>query len=148
MDMEKIVMQKNMIIAGLGFTSSATDEEIICAIKEAFECHDLRLDDLRLLATIESKKNAHALASAAQILRLPLEFITREELERASKYVITQSQISIAATGLPSLSESAALAALNSDGRLLGPRTVLGPVTCALARSKRQQPALSADTER
>ncbi|RUW67014.1 cobalamin biosynthesis protein, partial [Mesorhizobium sp. M1E.F.Ca.ET.063.01.1.1] len=35
--------------------------------------------------------------------------------------------------GTPSVSEASALAAAGKDAKLLGPRTVLGPVTCAIA---------------
>jgi len=37
--------------------------------------------------------------------------------------------------GVPSVSETAALAAAGEGVRLLGPRIVVGPVTCAIAIS-------------
>ena len=36
-------------------------------------------------------------------------------------------------TGVPSVSEAAALAAAGPGARLLGPRVAVGPATCALA---------------
>jgi cobalt-precorrin 5A hydrolase len=37
------------------------------------------------------------------------------------------------ATGTPSISETAALAAAGQHATLLGPRIAVGPVTCAIA---------------
>lgn len=45
----------------------------------------------------------------------------------------TRSLISQAVAGAPSVSEAAALAAVGPGGRLLGPRGVVGRVTCAIA---------------
>jgi cobalt-precorrin 5A hydrolase len=36
-------------------------------------------------------------------------------------------------TGVPSVSEAAALAAAGPDARLIAPRVAVGPATCALA---------------
>jgi len=46
---------------------------------------------------------------------------------------ITRSERSLAVAGVASVSEHAALAAAGDGARLLGPRTALGHVTCALA---------------
>jgi hypothetical protein len=48
---------------------------------------------------------------------------------------LTHSELSQALAGVPSVSEAAALGAAGDGARLLGPRTVAGPVTCALAIS-------------
>jgi cobalt-precorrin 5A hydrolase len=48
----------------------------------------------------------------------------------------THSELSQTVAGVPSVSEAAALAAAGDGARLLGPRIVVGPVTCALATSK------------
>ncbi len=50
--------------------------------------------------------------------------------------MLTRSAASLAATGTGSASEAAALAAAGPGARLLGPRLVLGPVTCALAEGE------------
>jgi cobalt-precorrin 5A hydrolase len=46
---------------------------------------------------------------------------------------LTRSTASLSAAGSPSVSETAALAAAGQKSRLLGPRSVHGPVTCAIA---------------
>jgi cobalt-precorrin 5A hydrolase len=53
----------------------------------------------------------------------------------AAANTLTHSARSQAVAGIPSVSEAAALAAVGEGARLLGPRIVVGPVTCALATS-------------
>ncbi|MCF6102409.1 cobalamin biosynthesis protein [Mesorhizobium muleiense] len=49
--------------------------------------------------------------------------------------LLSRSDLSQARAGTPSVSEASALAAAGKGAKLLGPRTVLGPVTCAIAIS-------------
>ena len=55
--------------------------------------------------------------------------------EGAVLHTLTHSELSQALAGVPSVSEVAALIAASAGARLLGPRIVIGPVTCALAAS-------------
>ena len=47
--------------------------------------------------------------------------------------LVTRSAASVAAVGVGSASEAAALAVAGPEGRLVGPRLVVGRVTCAVA---------------
>jgi cobalt-precorrin 5A hydrolase len=49
--------------------------------------------------------------------------------------LLSHSSLSQELAGTPSVSEASALAVAGKGARLLGPRTVLGPVTCAIAIS-------------
>ncbi len=55
--------------------------------------------------------------------------------EGAVLHTLTHSKRSPPRAGVPSVSEAAALVAAGEGARLLGPRIVVGPVTCALAIS-------------
>ena len=55
---------------------------------------------------------------------------------RGQVQTLTASPLSLAVAGTPSVSEAAALAAAGPSAKLLGPRTVFGPVTCAIAMSE------------
>ena len=55
------------------------------------------------------------------------------DLEIASARGATCSQRVLALAGVPSVAEAAALAAGRAEARLVLPRIVVGPVTCALA---------------
>ena len=62
-----------------------------------------------------------------------LVFVPQADLEAAASRILTHSERVLAATGVPSLSEAAALAAAGPGARLLAPRVAVGPATCALA---------------
>jgi len=125
-----------MIVAGVGFRSSAASADILGAIDNALVVSGLGRDALSALATSVAKSASSALSEAAESLALPVIGVDQAALERAASATITRSRRSLDATGTPSLSEAAALAAL-ADGRLLGPRVVHGVATCALAKGER-----------
>jgi hypothetical protein len=61
----------------------------------------------------------------------------REHVQQASNnlaaHTLTRSALSQSVAGTPSVSETAALAVAGDGARLAGPRTIVGPVTCAIA---------------
>jgi len=61
--------------------------------------------------------------------------VADDALEAASSGTLSRSELSQAQAGTPSVSEASALAAAGKGAKLLGPRTVLGAVTCAIAIS-------------
>ena len=70
-------------------------------------------------------------ATDAQITKMLT--VTEAALKEMEERTLSQSAQSLAVTGTPSVSEAAALAAAGEGSRLLGPRIVVGNVTCALA---------------
>ena len=147
-----------MIVAGLGFTTKASAEEIIAAVNNACETYGHQPAELAALATIEQKRSSSALISAAKELDLPIKYVGRESrddegVDRVgsadSVDTLTHSDLSIANTGHSSVSEFSAISvvagwvdraepggcASKDSTTLLGPRIKLGPVTCALAAS-------------
>lgn len=118
-----------MTVAGIGCRRGATAEEVLAAVAAALAAHGLaRLD---ALAALGPKRGEAGIAEAAARLGLPLLIA---EPAGEVRGMMTRSAASLAATGTGSASEAAALAAAGPGARLLGPRLVLGPVTCALAR--------------
>jgi cobalt-precorrin 5A hydrolase len=109
-----------MTIAGIGCRKIVTSAEVIAAVDAALSAHGLSRTTLDALATIPLKREQLALHEAAAALGLPLLIPTDD---------------AISTTGTPSASEAAALAA-GSKMRLLGPRHILGNVTCAIAVSE------------
>jgi cobalt-precorrin 5A hydrolase len=63
------------------------------------------------------------------------EKVAAKRPDEGAVQTLTHSQLSQALAGVPSVSEAAALAAAGEGARLLGPRIVVGPATCALAIS-------------
>jgi len=122
-----------MIVAGLGSRKGVSQDEVLAAVHAALEHHRMALADVEALAVPEEKTDEPAIHQAAQALGLVVLVIGRASLHREAARTLTRSPASLAATGAPSASEAAALAAIGEKARLLGPRIALGPVTCALA---------------
>ncbi|MFK8250486.1 cobalamin biosynthesis protein [Ancylobacter terrae] len=123
-----------MIVAGVGSRRGVSAEEVRAAIEGALERFGASLDDVSMLATPAIKGGEAGIARAAAELVLPLILVPQAQLEAAGARAISRSERVVALLGVPSAAETAALAAAGAGGRLLGPRFVLGPVTCALAR--------------
>ncbi len=122
-----------MMVAGIGCRRGATAQDVRAAIDAALARHALELSVLAAVATSAAKGGESGIVAAAAALGVRLVLVPQAELEAASAQTVTRSERVRAHTGVPSLAEAAALAAAGRAGRLVGPRTVVGPATCALA---------------
>jgi cobalt-precorrin 5A hydrolase len=122
-----MVLGEAVTVAGLGCRRGVTAAEVLDAIDAARAAHGGPA--LVALATLSAKRDEPALADVAGRLGLPLLIVAPGDDGRLR----TRSAASRAATGAGSASEAAALAAAGPEARLLGPRLVVGRVTCALA---------------
>jgi len=89
-----------------------------------------------VIATPAAKAKEPGLQAAAAAWGVPLLAISQEALEAANPATVTRSERSMAAMNVHSVAEAAALAGAAANGmnpRLLQPRIIIGPVTCALA---------------
>ncbi|RWM84852.1 MAG: cobalamin biosynthesis protein [Mesorhizobium sp.] len=124
-----------MMVAGIGSRKDVSARDVLAAIETALEAHGLAMTALSALATASLKQDEEAIFSAGRELALPVIVVEEDALEAASSRTISRSNLSQARAGTPSVSEASALAAAGKGAKLLGPRTVLGPVTCAIAIS-------------
>ncbi len=125
-----------MMVAGIGCRKGASVEDVLAAVTAALEAHELSFAALSALATARFKQDEAAIVAAGKRLRVPVLLADDAALRAVSLRTFTQSEFSLAASGTPSVSEAAALAGAGQHARLLGPRTVRGPVTCAIAESR------------
>jgi cobalt-precorrin 5A hydrolase len=125
-----------MIVAGVGCRKGVQEGEVKAAIVAALEYAGIAASELGLIATIDAKSRETGIEMAASAMRLPLVLVTPADLMSASTRVATQSERTKELFGVPSVSEAAALAAAGPSARLIAPRIVVGPATCALARTK------------
>ncbi|QDZ03356.1 cobalamin biosynthesis protein [Nitratireductor mangrovi] len=123
-----------MIVAGIGSRRGVGVEDILAAVAAGMGGAGLPDQVPDVLATGPTKRGEAAIFEAGQRLQREVRVIEAEFLHAAEPRLLTRSAASQAATGSPSLAEAAALAAAGPAGRLLAPRTVCGPVTCAIAR--------------
>jgi len=128
-------LDQAMIVAGVGCKAGASAREIEAAIGAALSQAGVASAALGLIATSVAKVEEAGLAAAAKDRGLKIVFVPQLDLEAAGLRTLTRSERVLAATGVPSLSEAAALAAAGPGARLLAPRIAVGPATCALAVS-------------
>ena len=122
-----------MMVAGIGSRKGVTASDVRAAVETALEAHGLAMTALSALATGEIKRDEEAIFLAGRDLALPVIVVSDGALQAASSGTLSRSALSQSKAGTPSVSEAAALAAAGNGAKLLGPRTVLGPVTCAIA---------------
>lgn len=124
-----------MMVAGIGSRKGVSVEEVLAAIETALEAHGLVISALSALATAPLKKDEAAISAAGRALNLPVVIADDRVLQLASPGTRGRCDLSQSRAGTSSVSEASALAVAGAGARLLGPRTVLGPVTCAIAIS-------------
>lgn len=103
------------------------------AINAALKTYAVDPSGLDALATSHRKASEPGIRQAATVLSLPLRALDDHALRSVQHLTLTHSSMSMAVTGVSSLSEAAALAASGPGSRLLGPRIARNGVTCALA---------------
>lgn len=122
-----------MIVAGVGFSSQCSAEELADLVRRAQTTAGL---DARALATAAWKADAASLKAAADILALPILAVERAQLAAADSCVLTESAASRTAADVGSVAEAAALAAAGPRARLLLPRIASAHATCALSQGE------------
>lgn len=125
-----------MMALGIGCRKGTAAAVVLAVIDEALQAHGLKIAHPLFIATGGIKAEEEGIREAADQLGAEFLVLSEEALQAVSSRTLTRSEMSLAHTGLPSLSEAAALAAAGSDARLLGPRHVSQGVTCAIALSE------------
>lgn len=128
-----------MIVAGIGFRSGVSAEEIELALDRTLASLDSAQRDLQCIAVPSRKGDERALATVVQSRKLELVLVPQHILEASGSRTLSCSARSLEAMNVPSVAEAAALAAAGENGRLLRSRQVHGPVTCAIAQSGEAQ---------
>ncbi|MEI8153127.1 MAG: cobalamin biosynthesis protein [Hyphomicrobiales bacterium] len=125
-----------MIVAGVGCRAGASALEIEAAIAAALERAGVASSALGMIATSSAKGGEPGIAAAASQRGVRLVVVPQAAFEAAGARAVTRSERVLALTGVPSVSEAAALAACGPDARLIVPRVAVGPATCALASTE------------
>jgi cobalt-precorrin 5A hydrolase len=123
-----------MIVAGVGFRRSASADEIVALVEQAVSRAGVSDDALKQLATIDPLAALPAFEEAARRLAATTMSIAESALAAAAPRVSTHSARSLAAHGVGSVAEAAALAAGGPEARLILKRIASASVTCALAQ--------------
>ena len=112
---------------GVGFRRDVKSGEILDAIERALDEIGAKIDDVRVIATVEDKKES-AIIEVADGLKKPLIFVKREEI---NKMDVRETKAKI--IGVKNVAEACAIYA-SIHGELILPKRVYGGVTVAIAR--------------
>jgi cobalamin biosynthesis protein CbiG len=133
-----VALREAVIAAGLGFRAGCTHAQLDAALRASLREHARALHDVSCLAVADFKAEDEQLLALARALGKPLHVCALAALRANVLPTLTQSSEITRRYGVGSLSEACALsaaAARGSSARLLGPRSLAGSVTCALAIS-------------
>ena len=125
-----------MIVAGVGCRKGVQPDDVKAVILAALERAGIAASELGVIATIDIKSREKGIEAAASSMRVPLVLVTPADLIAVSMRVATRCERTQALVGVPSVAEAAALAAGGPAARLIAPRIVVGPATCALAATE------------
>ncbi len=120
------------IIIGIGCRKGTSCKDIERAVLKTLEENNLQREDTRIAASVDIKKGEPGLIEAFDNMNIPLLFISSEKIKTFTGY----KNVSVAALrrlGLPGVSEPCALLAGRNTALILE-RTIIGPVTIALAK--------------
>lgn len=119
-------------VLGIGTRKGITPKSVKAAIRKALIKKGLRPQDIRVVASVDLKKNEAGLIAACSDLGLPLVFIPKENI-RNFKGGVSVSQVVRRNIGLDGVCEPCALLA-SRGGRLILKKQIIGQVTVAIAR--------------
>jgi cobalt-precorrin 5A hydrolase len=122
-----------MIVAGIGCRRGTPPEEIEDVIDRALTAFGLAGHRLDLIATEASKAEESGVVGAARGRAVGLVACAKDDMKAVAHRALTVSARVAAIKGVPSVAETAALAAAGRDARLLGPRVATSRATCAIA---------------
>jgi cobalt-precorrin 5A hydrolase len=122
------------IIVGVGCRRGTPAREIVEAIRKALHHVGLKPDDVRVIASVELKKDEAGLMDAAEQLSIGLRFFRIEEIE-GLKAEYGRSEFVKEKIGVEGVCEPCALLA-GRRAHLILPKTVIGQVTVAVAEER------------
>jgi cobalt-precorrin 5A hydrolase len=123
-----------MIVAGVGFRTSCSAEELVALIGRAKQAQGVVAT---ALATPAFKADDPELIRAAKVLGLEIISISPTAMLAAQPHCLTRSPAALAAIGVAAVSEACALAGAGPGARLLAPKLTSAAASCALAQGHR-----------
>lgn len=125
-----------MIALGLGCRRNASASDIETLIAEVLARASLSAADLGVVATERAKSEQPGIIEAARRLGCPLVGFAASELAAVAHLAVTTSERVQRLKGVPSVAETAALAAAGKRARLIAPRIAHPTAACALAQGE------------
>ena len=123
---------RRRIVVGVGARRGVSAEQVLAAVDEALTAAGLTRDDVRLLATIDLKRDEAGILEAAERLEAPVQIVGRERI-RVLQDALREPGFVEEITGVAAVCEPAAMLT-GVQTQLLAPRLARDGVTVALAQ--------------
>jgi cobalt-precorrin 5A hydrolase len=127
-----LVLRPASLVAGIGCNRDTGTEEIKALLEGVLAAHNLALASVKRIASIDVKAEEAGLIALADILKLPLVFFKREQLNQVDK-IENPSTVVEKHVGVKSVCEAAAILAAQ-NGTLIVPKHTTRNATVAIAR--------------
>jgi cobalt-precorrin 5A hydrolase len=124
-----ILRPKNLNV-GLGCRRGKTKEEILKAITQVFQKHNLHLNSIKAIATIDVKKDEVGILETCKALLCELHFYTREDIKQVQHHFSTSQWVQ-STIGVFAVCEPCTYLA---GGELIVEKTVIDGITVAVSR--------------
>ena len=119
------------LVVGLGCQRGCPASTLRALLDQALQAHQIDLNSIKALASIDLKREEPGLLELAAQLGLPLMYFSSEQLAQYQTRLSHQSQIAFERTGCYGVAESAALA--------LAEQLAQTPATLLISRQKYAQ---------
>lgn len=123
---------RRRVVVGVGARRGVSEEQVLAAVDEALAAADRSREDVRLLATIDLKKDEAGILAAAKRLGVPVQIIGRERI-RVLQDALRDPGFVEETIGVAAVCEPAAMLA-GAQTQLLAPKLARSGVTVALAQ--------------
>lgn len=124
------------LIAGIGCRRGTSSLKIFEALQRACAMIHQPIERVRLLASVDAKKDEAGLTSLAEVMGLEIKFFTPTELQKKiDEYQLDESKFVTRSVGIGNVCEAAALCCVEG-ARFALPKTAFKGVTVALLWEK------------
>jgi len=130
--LQTLVLRPASLTAGIGCNRNTDTREIKTLLEEVLAANNLAGSSLKCIASIDVKSDENGLIELAELLKLPLVFFSREQLNQVEQ-IENPSQIVEKHVGVKSVCEAAAILAAQ-NGPLIVPKHTTRNATVAIAR--------------
>ena len=120
------------IVLGVGCRRGVSAHDVRSAVECALDSVGRQVSDVRLVASVDIKRNEDGLHKAFDQLQIPLVFVDSNRI-RSFCGSLSESPAARQHLNLPGVSEPCALLS-SRHGHLISPRTSYGPVTVAISQ--------------
>ncbi len=127
-----LILRPASLIAGIGCNRNTEAAEILIHLADVLAKNNLARSSLKGMASIDLKADENGLIMAAENLKLPLTFFSKQELNQV-KNIQNPSKVVEKHVGVKSVCEAAAILATR-NGTLIVPKQSTQNVTVAIAR--------------